>query len=386
MSNYIIQGETLTDIADAIRAKTGSNESITAADMADAITAIPSGGSGEFPTVSVGNGQQYAFAGAGRDYVMKHYGDKFITTAFTQLANAFFNCDATDLSKLTLNIGTATVNASSMFKGCSQLEKFPVINGKIKSQYISNLLEGCYRIKNADYLLNKIDFDVLHANTQQWNSCSDIFGYCASLRSVSETILNNLWIKSVSGYTSVVSKGMFRNCYTIDEILGLNPLDPNLTFTTNNCFMSCFESCYRLKRLTFMLENNQPMVRNWGKQEINLVTVGYDNYYNDDSIIGYNSGITADKKVSDATSYEALKNDPDWYTTNINYSRYNHDSAVETINSLPDTSAVSSPSAPTNKIIFKGAAGTNTDGGAINTLTAEEIAVATNKGWSVELR
>ena len=70
----------------------------------------------------------------------------------------------------------------------------------------------------------------------------------------------------------------------------------------------------------------------------------------------------------------------------MNYSRYNHDSAVETINSLPDTSAVSDPSAPTNKIYFTGAAGTNTDGGAISNLTAEEIAVATNKGWQVVIQ
>ena len=64
----------------------------------------------------------------------------------------------------------------------------------------------------------------------------------------------------------------------------------------------------------------------------------------------------------------------------MSYSRYNHDSAVETINSLPDTSAYG-----TNTIKFKGSAGSATDGGAINTLTEEEIAVATAKGWTVSL-
>jgi hypothetical protein len=64
----------------------------------------------------------------------------------------------------------------------------------------------------------------------------------------------------------------------------------------------------------------------------------------------------------------------------VNYSRYNHDSAVETINSLPDTSAYG-----TNTIKFKGASGALTDGGAINTLTEEEIAVAAAKGWTVTL-
>lgn len=85
-------------------------------------------------------------------------------------------------------------------------------------------------------------------------------------------------------------------------------------------------------------------------------------------------------------TYAALKNDPDAFcianTSNsstyadYSYSRYNHNSAVNTINSLPDTTS----SGGTNTIKFRGAAGAKTDGGAINTLTEAEIAVATAKG------
>ena len=77
-----------------------------------------------------------------------------------------------------------------------------------------------------------------------------------------------------------------------------------------------------------------------------------------------------------------MKNDPDWWTMKVEYSRYNHDSAVATINSLPDTSAYLATAGGTNTIKFSGAAGSATDGGAINTLTEEEIAVATAKGWT----
>jgi hypothetical protein len=98
-----------------------------------------------------------------------------------------------------------------------------------------------------------------------------------------------------------------------------------------------------------------------------------------------NSGITADKEVKDDATYQALKNDPDWFTQKLEYSRYNHDSAVATINSLPDTSAYLATAGGTNTIKFKGAAGSATDGGAINTLTEEEIAVAIAKGWTVTL-
>lgn len=44
MPNYMIEGQTLTDIADAIRAKTGSSDPITGANMATEIGNIPTGG------------------------------------------------------------------------------------------------------------------------------------------------------------------------------------------------------------------------------------------------------------------------------------------------------------------------------------------------------
>ena len=88
------------------------------------------------------------------------------------------------------------------------------------------------------------------------------------------------------------------------------------------------------------------------------------------------------KKVTDDASYQLLKDDPEYFdgTSARSYCAYNHDAAVETINTLPDTSAYG-----TNTIKFIGAAGALTDGGAINTLTEEEIAVATAKGWTVTL-
>ena len=102
-------------------------------------------------------------------------------------------------------------------------------------------------------------------------------------------------------------------------------------------------------------------------------------------MVDYNSGITLDKQIKDASTYEALKNDPDYWTLDLHYSRYNHDSAVATINSLPDTSAYLASAGGTNTIKFKKDSGKLTDGGAINTLTEQEIAVATAKGWTVSL-
>ena len=104
----------------------------------------------------------------------------------------------------------------------------------------------------------------------------------------------------------------------------------------------------------------------------------------------YNSGITTDNLVNATNIWRDEKDsNPDWYATSYSYSRYNLDSAIATINSLPDTSAYG-----TNTIKFKGDAGNSELEGsqseghifrAINNLTEEQIAIAAAKGWTVSL-
>lgn len=94
----------------------------------------------------------------------------------------------------------------------------------------------------------------------------------------------------------------------------------------------------------------------------------------------YNSGLTSATQIKDQASYEALKDNEDSWASVEAYSRYNKTSALETINSLPDTHAFG-----TNTIKFRGNSGSSTDGGAINTMTADEIAVAAAKGWTVTI-
>lgn len=147
-------------------------------------------------------------------------------------------------------------------------------------------------------------------------------------------------------------------------------------------FSNVFSNTYRLKNFTFNKEEDGTAKSiNWTNQTIDLSNnIGYCSSFGKNYILNYNSGITKDKEVKDDATYQALKNDPDWFTQKVEYSRYNHDSAVNTINSLPDVSAGTG-----NTIKFKGEAGSATDGGAINTLTEEEIAVASAKGWTVTL-
>ena len=137
-----------------------------------------------------------------------------------------------------------------------------------------------------------------------------------------------------------------------------------------------------MKRLLAKIPAHQKWEK-WKSQTINLYDcIGYLGSY-ESNVLNYNSGITADKKIDDDATYQALKDDPDAYTSRMAYSRYNRDSAVATINTLPDTSAFLAQKGGTNTIKFQGGAGSKTDGGAINTMTEEEIAVATAKGWTV---
>ena len=151
-------------------------------------------------------------------------------------------------------------------------------------------------------------------------------------------------------------------------------------------FYSTFDGTHRIKKLTF----DAPNPVKWKNQVIDLTK--YFGYSNTDTTTGepkhlkesgYNTTITQDK-VMTASTMTSLLGDPDAYPTTINTSRYNHSSAVETLNSLPDTSAYLASSGGTNTIKIRknlgGLAGSST-----SNLTEEEIAVATAKGWTVSL-
>ena len=207
-----------------------------------------------------------------------------------------------------------------------------------------------------------------------------MFNNCYSLRSFPISLIKsgNPYIR----YNSNYYYDGFYGCYALDELINL-PIPYTKTTWTSNAFIDTFRNCHRLKDITFKTNDDGTAIAvKWKGQVIDLTNyVGYTSI--GDEATKYNSGITADKRVTDATSYEALNNDPDWFTADVNYSRYNHDSAVNTINSLPDASAYLATAGGTNTIKFKGSSGTNTDGGAISNLTETEIAVATAKGWTV---
>ena len=260
-----------------------------------------------------------------------------------------------------------------MFSNCNNLENIrKIVN--LKGREMSSMFGNCYSLRYLPQFENFSFSDHTYAKLDYF------FYFCNSLRSIPEEFLKKLSMSDGSMSFYGLGYAGFNGCYSLNEIKGINIRGMNVT---SNLFYNTFNDCNRVKNIIFAKEDNgSPYTATWKNQTINLsINVGYAN--TEDYIIGRNSGITSDKKVIDDTTYQALKNDPDWYTLKKEYSRYNHDSAVATINSLPDTSAYLAEKGGTNTIKFIGDAGSATDGGAINTLTEEEIAVATAKGWTV---
>ena len=378
MSKVLVNESSLTGIANAIRGKNGSTDTYKPSEMAAAITAISGGGSGpEIPDsafVLSGSMSYWNYLGKWDSFITA-YADKWSTSNIDN-ANGMFQF-STKLEVIPFDFNfknNSYYDYNNMFIGSENLKTI----GKLINIYPSNISSMFSECKRLRYLPEFINPNFSRINTYLYASSGYMFQNCYSLRTIPEDFLNQIYGVWTSNYSTLFYNG-FNNCYTLDEIRGLNP---QTGIMTSNAFSSTFYQCFRLKNIIFALQDDgTPYSVNWKNQTINLITTGYSNI-GDDYLISFNSGITADKCVRDDATYQALKDDPDWYTCNVEYSRYNHDSAVATINSLPDTSAYLATAGGTNTIKFKGAAGSATDGGAINTLTEEEIAVATAKGWT----
>lgn len=403
----------LTAIGNAIRGKTGGTGLLTLDQMATEISNIQGGGTVEELTIT-SNGTYNPPAGIDGyapvvvnvpqdgappaeafnitgdcnslfsenrwNWFLDMYG-KQITISASDIGRMFAECSYEEIPIDIINMSASNPYMDSIFYNCSNLTKVPkikLINTPYYPPQMYGMFRYCSRLRELpnDYFTSMIDdWDTPNKATSS-GAKGNLFEQCASLRTHPDMTCfeQNYAYCNLYYYT-------FRSCTSLDEVSNYPVLPATLT---SNTFNQAFSYCYRLKNMTFRKNvDGSPVVANWTNQTIDLTD--YPGYSPDNFPFGSNSGITADKQVSDDATYQALKDDPDWWSRDINYSRYNHDSAVNTINSLPDTSAYLATAGGTNTIKFKGQSGALTDGGAINTLTEEEIAVATAKGWTVSL-
>lgn len=331
----------------------------------------------------------YRFANGGWDWFIEQYGNRVTTKDITNCNNMINSAGVSEIP-FVINIKDCSSFDSMLFD--AKLTKCPKIRGKIRWGTSTNFNNSLY----CSYIRDAEDF--LTTEMMQGFSTVKVTGSYSAPKPVNFSLMYSLraipsWFyeqrlnpesTAYPSYSYTLYYYLFNYCSSLGEMRDI-PVWVCASASTSNMFSSTFNNCSRAKSITFETNNDgSPIVAQWKSQVIDLTSVGFGSAGN---ITKYNSGLTNDTQVKDDATYHALEDDPDWWTEDSRYSRYNHASAVETINSLPDTSAYLASAGGTNTIRFKGSAGVYTDvytgGGAINALTEEEIAVAAAKGWTV---
>lgn len=334
--------------------------------------------------------QGHRFYGGKWDSFLEQYGNQITTENITNMSQMF---GATTVKKIPFSLNVKpnyNCGFIYMFDNAQQLEYLPIFSDcKVSSNGIQYMCSSCHSLKEIN--INFDNWDLSNVVQSSYAYEGNWHNSCYSLREIPMNYYNKVeQIKTVgkTGYYYSIYYNLAQSCHNVDEIINMPVMV--LDKYTSNAFNGSFNATHRLKDFTFKLqEDGTPYsTSNWKSQIIDLSTAGYcqlaGTYYKRDKYL-YNSGITIDKCIYDDATYQALKNDPDNYVCGYSaekphhYSRYNKTSAIRTINSLPDVSG----SGGTNTIKFKGEAGLKTDNGAINTMTPEEVAVATAKGWTV---
>ena len=416
--------ETFTNIANSIRLKTETTDKITPENMPAMIEGITTGGNvaelsitsngtyrapegidGYTPVIVnvpqdgappaealvITGGCSYRFANNGWNWFIDKYSNQITTKDINNIENMFYASKALVNIPFEINCKTTvSTSAAYVFRNCEKLENAPMINN-LKPSNLSYFFQYCYRLRTIpDNFGSNWDWSYLEGLTSGYSgSMCNMFENCYSLRKIPQELISHT--NPVITYSYSLYRSGFKNCYVLDEIVDLVVPD-NVEWTSNvflnSIYDGTFHGCNRLKRLTFATnEDGTPKIAKWKNQIIDLgrgsngARIGY--CYDGTTITTYNSGLTTDTRIYNNETYQQLKDNPDSWTDNSFYSRYNKISAIETINSLPDTSAYLASSGGTNTIIFGINNGLYTDGGAINTMTEEEIAVATAKGWTV---
>ena len=282
----------------------------------------------------------YLFDGGRFSWILEHYASKLQFNNITKMVSGFRGAETTsDLSNLIINL-TNRSEISRLFNE-SQLSSYPQIKGEVR--YMDKLFFGC-----KASMLPEDFFDNLTFPSGFSISCNEIFYYCEKLIKAPDLkVFKKLDATAKPSTYSCFYKGLFQNCRELQRVQNLPVVYGNSNIG-NNLFDSMLTNTEKLSSFTF--EPNQ--TARFRNQELNFQNTGYKYSYS---------------------------------SNNIPNSVYNHDSAVETINSLPDTSAFLAEVGGTNTIRFYRNQGANTEGGAIGNLTAEEIAIAAAKGWTVAL-
>ena len=427
MSKVFIEESSLTSIGNAIRGKTGNSELLSVPDgMVAAIESITTGGgSAVLPEeLRVISGDvQRLFS---KDYATLYvnaFGNQ-ITTKDLINPQMFYQNRTIEEVPFDLNIASGYTN--NIFDNCYNLKKIKdinIANAANTENGLGGLFYNCKSLKEIGvirnplikdfygafyncYYLNYIPIEGAVGIDAGVNTMYEAFRFCYGLRELDSSFLKLLRVNRSASYNTAGNYAVFDNCYSMDRIVGLGvPISNSSKTHINNMYKRTFDKCYRLDELTFETnDDGTPKELYANNQVIDLSQdVGYcpNSAWRVCNIVGdikqgqsvpafydyiqpsasptdiWNYQITADKNT------EEYYNHKDSWTEDYLYSRYNHRSMVNTINTLPNTITFLSSNGGTNIIKFKSNQGDSSPWGGASNLTEEEIAVATAKGWTV---
>lgn len=230
-------GHFLTDVADAIREKKGTEEEITASDFDTEIANLPSGGGHDWS--AIGYSSEPTWLSEGYDYAKEIYDNwnssttalnnkyredrdliifpKVDTSNVTNFSGIFYEC--VRLQEVELDFSSAT-NVTTFVYNCRAIRKL-----KLKgTTNLSNLGIG-----NSNLLsLETADFSELSANNI--NNFNSLFAGCFSLKNIYMSNLNTSKVTTTSS--------MFYNCKSLTS-LDLSFFDTTALKNISSMFMYC---------------------------------------------------------------------------------------------------------------------------------------------------
>lgn len=394
MGKVSINELTLTNIGAAIREKTGKADLIAPGDMPAEIRSIVSGGGGgsedcnglhvpESALVLTGD-CNYRFANGGWDWFIRDFGDRITTK---DLAGTSYILQQSNIEEFPaeLNyINSSTGHAlGQTFMYAKKLRKVPKMNN-VRPSSFESLFNSCNALEELpENFADNWDWNFYTSNTSEYaGNVSRLFYQCYKIRSIPKAFLKQENIIKPMAYSYSLYYYMFDNDHSLEEVE--LPVYNQSTWT-NNGFNSTFSECYRLKKLTFKLqEDGTPYSVNWKTQTLDLFNkIG--------NCAGASGPFKNKTNFTDATKIDTEEKwrgyidgtYPDGWAMDESYSTFGKTAATNLINTIPDTSAYLASSGGTNTIKFKTNAASAIPGENISELPEEVIAVAAAKGWTV---
>lgn len=333
MAKAFIEEDTLTAIGNAIRSKGNTTKLLKPSEMAGAIMAMVSGDIPETALTLSGNCDYWNYGGTW-DWFCELYGSEIHGGVIISGNGMFYGSELANIPFDIFMGGDGRNDCSRMFMSATNLKS---ISSNMTIRRPNNLAYMCYDCSSLTSFTPTIGTTDYVNNTSINGDFEYMFGNCTRLKTISPYFLENMYCYGTN--KNLLNCNAFMGCKSLTELRNLT-IGYASDRTINICGYQPFKDCYSITEIIFKSDQG---ITNLSNQNLRITgNVGYSNY------------------------------------EDISVSRYNRNSAINTINSLPNISLGSN-----NIVQFNGASGSSTDGGAINTMTEEEIAVAVAKGWTV---